>query len=222
MRNTLVILLLASIFQPTGAQSKWSYSFGLGPNTSKLYLEKPEVPYLETYHARIGFNIGNKVAYQLNPSFRLSLEPGISMMRSEDNFDLITAAGYLNIPLKIEYRLLNRVLVHAGLSYQYLLKLSLSNGEDRADFTGFANHRHFFNPVLGVSYALDRNFGIELSALIATRDLFNAGVEDLNGNIIGPLKSYNHALSFTVWCTPTKQKKTSVKSRMKLGQEPQK
>jgi len=204
MRYLLVILLAASTVQIAFSQAKWRYSLGIGPNISKLFLEKPDVIYLETYHAQPGLNVGTKVTYQLNPSFKISLEPGFSIMGSKDNFDLRTSTAYLNIPLKIEYNFLKRFSVNAGISYQHLLKMLLSKGEDNADLTGFANHRNFLNPVLGVSYHLNRNFSFELCGVYATKDLFNAGAEDLNGNIIGPLKTYNHALSFTIWFTLVK------------------
>ncbi|MCC6462060.1 MAG: outer membrane beta-barrel protein [Saprospiraceae bacterium] len=196
----VLLICFCAVTGALSAQSKLRVSVGAGVNYSKLFLEQADVPIIDTYNARIGANLlFTKVQWILNPKSSLSAEAGFSVFRTRDNYNIITSSAFASLPLAYEYRLSNRFALSAKLYYQYLVGMRLTLEKKSASFTYFANHRHFINPGFGVSYAVSKYVGIELNALFSSKDLFNGGAEDLDGNIVGPLKTYNHSLNCMIW-----------------------
>lgn len=196
-----LIFLLVLAHHASSAQSKWTYAFGFGINYSKLFLEPPDVPYIDTYHGLVGLQMEHKLIYAPSPSYSFSITPGLSILGSRDNADIKTSTVYASFPLKVALPFSKRFSLSAGLAYQYLLGMSLTLRKNTVTFTGFAKNRHFWSPTMGATFHFNKYLGIELSALYATRNLFNAGAADLNGNIIGPLKTYNHSAQASIWYT---------------------
>jgi len=200
-RNIWFVIFIVFIFSfKINAQSRWTYGFGVGLNFSNLEIEKKTNVNFDTpYQGTIGFGIKSRLKYKLISRFKGVLEPGISFFKNKDEGDLSIQTYFFDLPLLLEFKLRERILISTGIYFQYLFRLNEVKGDNSFDNTFFANNRHFYNPNIGITFIFNDQFELKLEGVRPSNDLFNRVLTDSNGTIIDSSKTYNHFFQLIVF-----------------------
>lgn len=164
---------------------------GLGSeiNQTRFRQNAPEIKvnFSNPHKPEFGLNIHAIIGLEYKSKYKLTLKPGISILRSKSDVTSGTKATYISVPLELGYSFTKRFLMSLGVEYNYLTKLKVHFNGNSGDLTFFANHRHFINPTLSFAFYLNKNWTTYLRAVYFTRDLFNSGALDDDDNIVGPV-----------------------------------
>lgn len=195
----LTPLFLILLYSPLNAQHPVQTRIGLGINASSLSLKKTQVQFENPHMIGFGFEPKIGIAYPITNRLSLETEPTLSLMTSNDIFEIERNTVSFILPFKFRYRITPHFSSAIGAKYQRLLSFQLYNGMNRADLTWFANHRNFINPCIDFFLTFNRQIGVSTEFTYATNDTFNSGAYDQNQNIIGPLKAFQHYFSLSFW-----------------------
>jgi len=182
------------------------YGISFSLNYSDLHFtpleNAPGVSTEDFYMPVFNPGVGVRAGYKLSEDMKLSINPGINWLgaKSESETEGLgkSEGVYINIPLLIHYEFAKNISFNAGMSYDYLLNLSWTSGDQTFDGTASAENRSLFAAQTGISYAIGNMVELGLSYNHGLTPLSNFVFTDLNGNRIGESAMTNRYYQFKV------------------------
>jgi hypothetical protein len=147
----------------------------------------------------------------------LNLKPGLTILNTKSDVTSAHTVHYFILNGELGYFFNKSNRFNMGVEYAYLIALLATYKSQTANFTFFLNHRHSINPTISFEHHWDKNWTTQLKFTYFTKDLFNSGALDSDGNLVGPVKvtPYTFALGFNFYY-PFKSKKI-IKETIREG-----
>lgn len=182
------ILLIASL-SLTG-QKSMKYGIGLGMIQSKINQTIPEGAYPINFNtnvdAKLGLSFFIRAERDLSDKFSMTLSPGFDFLASRlFDREINYSAVAIKAPLELHYFPVKNIFIGTGISYNYLLNLTVKTEMESTDVTKRTNTRHLVNLIPSIGYVFNDFLELSLSYNHGLNNLVETELTDINGFELG-------------------------------------
>lgn len=177
------------------------YGLGIGiQNTGFSLSNDANGTIADTYKNGNNLSMQLRAAYKINPRIKASLALGFSWRGSTGdpvlpvNQTLVLRGRYIDVPLQLHVKIIDKLSIHGGLEYSYLLNLTFND----VPSTNFADNRHLLGYRVGIYTTINNLFEIGLNTYSGLNDLNTITLTDELGAVIGENKFRNREFQLSV------------------------
>lgn len=200
-KRFIIILIAISTLSITSAQEFDFFALG-GPVFSQI-----DGDHFGGYN-KIGALVGLGVSHPINEEWNAQMEleyiqKGKGTYNEADGSSYKIKLNYLQLPIAINYRILEKLSVETGLAVSLLLSSKFyENGEPNDDHSLYTPNKFDINWLLGSTYALSKEWKINLRFSYSIFPMGNTleGVEDVYSPNVWrkPGGQYNNSLALAM------------------------